>query len=55
MSTQEKAQQNKKNNMGLLLRFLKGSKLLFVLSIADLILNRKKLMNILKKFSMKMI
>ncbi|MBP5750181.1 MAG: ATP-binding cassette domain-containing protein, partial [Firmicutes bacterium] len=33
MSTQEKAQQNKKNNTGLLLRFLKGSKLLFVLSI----------------------
>ena len=34
MSTQENAQQNKKNNTRLLLRFLKGSKLLFVLSIA---------------------
>ncbi|MBR0051500.1 MAG: ABC transporter ATP-binding protein, partial [Firmicutes bacterium] len=34
MSTQEKTQQNKKNNTRLLLRFLKGSKLLFVLSIA---------------------
>ena len=34
MGTQEnKAQQNKKNNTGLLLRFLKGSKLLFALSI----------------------
>ena len=32
--TRQEQQQNKKNNTQLLLRFLKGSKLLFVLSIA---------------------